>query len=331
MNRRAPTLPGLVRIQRGVTLVELMVAATISVLIVAGLSGVIEVTVESKTALERENEVTREASFAMERIVRMVGDSRLLLLPSADKPSSNWPENIREETVPASPPIGSSAKSTAVLTVLMPANIDLDFNGVPDADNDGDGAIDEDLYRDMNRDGVAGVKDIDDGGDGYVDDTSWWDDDETNSIGEEDPLDGIDNDSDGLIDEDSSGDMNGDGSPGLAGVDDDGDGQVDEGDVLDDDEDGAVDEDWFDTVTYYLQGDTLVERMPVPWDVTGNGTVTGWDFVESPLAEGVTRLRFERVAASPPGWTLVDITLELTRDNVRTLSLNRRLRVGGAL
>jgi len=37
------------------------------------------------------------------------------------------------------------------------------------------------------------------------------------------------------------------------------------------------------------------------------------------------------VADSSPGWVLVDITLELTSDAAQTVSLNRRVRVGGAL
>ena len=315
--------------QRGVTLIELLVTATISVFVVAGLSGVIRATLESKSTLEARLDLTRQAAFAMERIARMVAHSPMLLLPMPDKPASNWPEDIREETIPPSPPIGSSDKATAVLSVLLPHDVDLDFDGFPDADNDRDGSIDEDLYRDMNRDGVAGVKGIDDDGDGYYDNVNWWDDDEEGGGGDEDSIDGIDDDGDGLVDEDSPGDMNGDGAPGMVGVDDDGDGQIDEGDPLDDDEDGNEDEDWFDTVTYFLQGDLLMERMPVPWDTTGNSTVTGWDFVESPIAEGLTRLRFQRIVQN--GTPLVDVTIELTGDDGQMVSLNRRVRVGGAL
>lgn len=319
------------RTQRGVTLVELMMTTAISLLIVTGLSSIINVTVESKAVVEQQNDLNRQASFAMERIVRTLARSPNLVLPYPDKPATNWPENIREETIPASPPIGDSVLATAVLTVLLPRDVDLDFNGIPDADNDADGRFDEDAYGDMNMDGAAGVRGIDDGGDGYVDGVFFGDDDEASGIFDEDPIDGIDNDGDGVIDEDSFMDMNGDGEPGIAGVDDDGDGSIDEGSSWDDDEDGQSDEDWFDTVTFYLQGSTLIERMPVPWDESGNGSVTGYDFVESPIADGLTRLRFERVADSPPDWLLVDITIELTRDNEQTISLNRRVRVGGAL
>jgi len=311
------------------TLIELLVTATISLFIFAGLSGVVGTTLNSRASLETRTELMRQASFALERIVRNVANSRQLVLPQADKFSTNWPENIREQTVPPSPPIGSSALATAVLTILLPATVDLDFNGIPDADNDADGRIDEDLGQDMNGDGVAGVRGIDDGGDGYYDDVNWWDDDEFTGAGDEDPVDGLDNDGDGLVDEDSASDMNGDGEPGIAGVDDDGDGTVDEGDNADDDEDGTADEDWLDTVTYFLSGSTLMERMPVPWDESGSGGVTGWDFVESPIAENVTLLRFERAAQADS--ILAIITIELTGADGELVSLQQRVRVGGAL
>ena len=315
----------------GITLIELLVSVVVMGLLFAGLNSVVTGLLGSSEYVSERAALTREAEFAMDRMVRMVARSSLLVLPQADKAATAWPENLREETVPPSAPVGGSAKATAVLSVLLPVDNDLDFNGVPDADNDGDGAIDEDLFTDMNWDGFAGVRGIDDGGDGFADDVNWWDDDETFGVGGEDPINGLDDDGDGLIDEDSSGDMNGDGSPGLAGVDDDGDGFIDEGDAQDDDEDGMVDEDWFDTVTYFLQGDLLIERMPVPWDVTGNGSVTGWDYVESPIAERVTRLRFERVPTTAGQSQLVDITLQLTTPAAGTVSLNTRVRVGGAL
>ena len=141
----------------------------------------------------------------------------------------------------------------------------------------------------------------------------------------------MDNDVDGLIDEDFGADMNADGAPGLAGVDDDGDGQIDEGNNNDDDEDGLIDEDWLDTVVFYLQGDSLVERHPVPWDESGGGGVTGRDYVESTIAEGVTRFRVERVLTSSPSIHLVDLTLELTAANGDVVSLNTRVRVGAPL
>ena len=114
-------------------------------------------------------------------------------------------------------------------------------------------------------------------------------------------------------------------------VDDDGDGQVDEGNSADDDEDGIVDEDWLDAVVFYMQGGTLVERHPVPWDETANGFISGRDFIESVIAENVTRFRVERPVASSAGQQLVDLTLELTGPTGSVVSLTSRVRVGGAL
>jgi len=114
-------------------------------------------------------------------------------------------------------------------------------------------------------------------------------------------------------------------------VDDDGDGQVDEGNVADDDEDGRVDEDWLDPVVFHLQGSTLIERDPVPWDTNGDGVLDGRDWVEQPLAEGVSTFRIERVLSGENRSVLVDITLELTASNGDKVSFERRVRLGGRL
>ncbi|MDH3509066.1 MAG: MSCRAMM family adhesin SdrC, partial [Gammaproteobacteria bacterium] len=215
----------------------------------------------------------------------------------------------------------------------LPAYSDLDFDGFPDADNDRDGQIDEDIGSDSNNDIASGIYLIDDDGDGGVDESGlyYYDDDEFSAIIDEDPVDGIDDDGDGTIDEDPPADANGDGCDGLCGVDDDGDGAIDESVTSDDDEDGASDEDWYDSVVFYLNGRTLRERTPVPWDETGAGGITGRDFLTSDIAENVTRLRFERVSAPGGGLPLIDITLELTSGSGEAVSLNRRVRVGGAL
>jgi hypothetical protein len=125
--------------------------------------------------------------------------------------------------------------------------------------------------------------------------------------------------------------MNGDGAPGIAGVDDDGDGLVDDGSADDDDEDGVVDEDWLDAVVFFLQGGSLIERHPVPWDETANGFVSGRDFVTSVIAENVTRFRVERIAGTSGAPQLVSIELELTGPSGAGASLAARVRIGGAL
>jgi hypothetical protein len=268
----------------------------------------------------------------MDQMVRMVSHSRLLLLPMNDKPLTNWLENVREETVPPTTPTDDSTKYTAVLAVTLPAFVDLNGDGFPDADDDKDGRIDEDLGEDIHYDLNAGIVLIDDNGDGAVDETISIDDDETNSIEGEDPINGIDDDNDGNVDEDPSANMNEDGCPGFCGVDDDGDGSIDEGSVDDDDEDGQADEDWYNALVFYLDNGVLKQRTPVPWDESGGGIVSGLDFITSDIVENVTRLRIERVPGTLGGVQLVDLTLELTSpDTGEMVSLNTRVRVGGAL
>ena len=318
--------------QIGFTLVELMVAMLLAGLLLAGTTGIISQALGTDAVVDERNQLQREARFAMQRMTRAVGETRWLILPMPDKPDTDWRENVRAETVPASAPEGSSSKATAVLAVSLSANVDLDANGFPDADNDNDGRIDEDMPADMNFDYGDGIYLIDDGGGGSVDESVGDnDDDERLNSGDEDPINGLDDDGDGVIDEDAGADMNGDGAPGIAGVDDDGDGMIDEGNAADDDEDGVVDEDWLDAVVFYLQGDSLVERHPVPWDETANGFISGRDVIETVIAEGVTRFRVERPVPVTPDQQLVDLTLELTGASGETVSVSARVRAGGAL
>ncbi len=323
-----------VRHESGFTLVELLVSAAMAVVVVAGLHGVITSMLESGAALREQNDLTLQAEFALSRMVRATSHSRRLLLPLADNPATNWPEHIREETLPPSPPIGDSTLATAVLAVTLPAYVDLDFNGVPDADDDADGRIDEDLPNDNHHDFFPGIMLIDDDGDGSVDEGTGWAEDDEDGTENEDPLDGLDNDGDGSIDEDPPTDNNGDGCAGICGVDDNSNGTVDGSGSDDDDEDGGGFDDAYDPVVFYLDNGTLLERMPVPWNEDGistpDGPVDGRDFVASPIAENVSRFRVERLNSAAAS-QLIDITLELTGASGQTVSLNRRIRVGGAL
>lgn len=316
----------------GITLIELLVSLVIAALLFTGLNSVVTGLLGSRDYVTERTTLTRDAEFAMDRMVRMVSHSPHLLLPMPDNPGTNWPEDVREQTIPPSPPIGDSVNATAVLAVALPAFSDLDFDGFPDADDDRDGLVDEDPHGDLTFDTATGIILIDDDGDGYVDEdfSGYWDDDEQGGA-DEDPVNGIDDDNDGQIDEDPYRDINGDGQAGAAGVDEDGDGVIDEGDYRDEDEDGQTDEDSYNPVVFFLNGGELIERIPVPWDEDGGGIVNGRDFVLSPIAENVTRLRFERVPAAPGRAQLVDITLELATPAAGTVSLNTRVRVGGAL
>lgn len=323
-------------LQQGFTLIELLVALAIAAVLIAGLGGVMGQVASTQDAVQDKNELTRQARFAMYQMVQTVSNSRRLLLPLNDKPWSNWPEHIREQTVPPSSPIGDSTLATAVLAVTLPLYVDLDGDGFPDADDDRDGQIDEDLPNDIHHDFTAGIMLIDDDGDGSVDEGSDNHSDDESSTVNDDPVNGVDDDDDNNIDEDPASDNNGDGCPGVCGVDDDGDGQIDEGAFDDDDEDGGSFDDPYDPVVFYLDNGTLMQRMPVPWNEDGintpDGPIDGRDFVASPIAENVTRFRVERVPGALGGVQLVDLILELSSpDTGEMVSLQTLVRVGGAL
>lgn len=310
----------------GFTIIELLVSLAIAALLLTAMTGLVNNALEIDGAAGVQNDTTRDARFAMQRMVTAVLGTDGLLLPLADNPNTSWRENVREQTVPASPPEGSSTLATAVLAVTLDPNLDIDADGFKDADNDKDGRVDEDLNDDLTNDAVAGIIGIDDNGNGTADDSSsavpQADDDEDGSHNE-DKADNTDNDSDGAADEDSHADTNGDGAPGVAGADDDGDGTVDEGHHFDDDEDGLRDEDWSDPVVFFLTGSTLIERRP------NLNPVDGTDYTEYAIAEGVTRFRVERIPDTGKRAVLIEITLELTSLGREPISLNTRVRVGG--
>lgn len=317
--------------QTGYTLLEVMVSLTIAALLLTGLQRVLSTGISVTGVATGKTELTRSARFAMARMVDAVRRGERLLIPGANNPATPFDENVREQTVPASPPQPGSTLATAVLAITIDPTLDIDADGIADADNDGDGAVDEDLPADAHNDGKAGLRDFDDDGNGTKDFffSPPGDDDESNDFAQsEDPINGVDDDGDGTVDEDPGADMNGDGAPGVAGVDDDGDGNIDEGSPDDDDEDSLTDEDWYDPVVFYLQGSSLIERRAIPWDENGDSAINGRDFVESTLAENVTLLRFERLASGSGQQQLVDITLQITSVDDETISLNTRVRLG---
>ena len=245
--------------------------------------------------------------------------SERLLVPLADNPRTNWRENVREQTFPASAPEGDSKLATAVLAVTLDPTLDSDADGFADGDNDKDGLVDEDPGGDNTFDGMPGIAEIDDNGDGVADAGQATNDKDNDEDGTpiDDWLDGLDNDGDGAIDEDIPAETNGDNKAGLADFDDDGDGAVDEGNNQNDDEDDAINEDWFDPVVFFLRGSTLFERRPNldPRD--------GRDFSEYPIADNVTYFRVERVADAGKRAVLVDVTLELTVPDIEADSQER--------
>lgn len=318
---------------KGFSLIELLAAIVITALLLAAMHNVINPTLEANQATQVKNEAIQAARFAMDKMVRAISRSPRLLIPYSEKSTTPFPDNIREQTNPASPPPSGSSLATAVLALTQDPAIDLDGNGVADVDNDADGKIDEDLPGDMTNDAKPGIRGIDDDSDGQFDEGFFanQDDDEVLNSSNEDPADGVDNDGDNNIDEDSPADMNNDGAPGIAGVDDDGDGAIDEGSNDDDDEDGQNNEDWIDPVVFYMQGGSIIERIPVPWDENANGSVTGEDYVETVLTENVSRFRVERIALGTDRNTTVELTLEITPPDGEMFSLTTRARVGGAL
>lgn len=315
--------------QEGFTILELLIALTVAALLLSALTGVVSNTLNVRNDTQARVEATRDLRFAMDRMIRAARGSERLLLPLADNPGTNWRENVREQTVPASPPEGDSTLATAVFALTLDPALDLDQDGFADSDNDKDGRSDEDVGADHTNDNAAGIAGIDDDGDGDIDESNAEDDDEDEDDSgnkDEDEINGVDDDGDGAVDEDFMADMNNDGWAGLGGFDDDGDGSVDESNKEDDDEDeddtGNKDEDWFDPVVFFLNGSTLVERRPNLNPADGN------DFTEYVIADNVTRFRVERLIGGVRT-ALVDISLELTLPDLDPVSLNTRVRVGG--
>ena len=314
MNRRNATGAG----QAGFSLTELLLAMVFGALLLGALAGISRLTLATHDSVSSRQALNREALEVMQRITGAVAASPGLLLPLQDNPATTAiAENIR-----------------SVLAIRLDHTTDLDGNGVPDADNDGDGRFDEDPPADVTNDAAPGIVGIDDDNDGTVDESGITNSDDESATIDDDPVNGVD---DAplqsflcIVDEDPGADANGDGCPGICGVDDNGDGTVDNGSVNDDDEDGRSDEDWIDPVVFYQRGTQLILRTPVPWDQDGNGQVDGRDFVESVLTDRLETFRVQRQPDGSGGVALVDITLTL-RDprSGESITLGSRLRVGG--
>ncbi len=311
------------RLSPGFTLVELLVSLAIAAMLLTALAGLVDTALDTRSDTRPRGDGLQDARFAMQRMVSATRASERLLLPLADNPNTNWREHVREQTVPASPPEGDSTLATAVLAVALDPDLDIDKDGIDDADNDRDGRVNEDWSDDATNDLAPGIVGIDDDGDGAVDEGSLIPNDDEDAGDDEDPVNGVDDDGDGTIDEDAPHDVNGDNESGIAGVDDDGDGSVDEDHQHDDDEDGTRDEDWIDVHAFYLRSSELIERRP------NLNPVDGTDFAEHVIAENVTRFRVERIPDAGKRAVLVDLTLEVTEPGGDPVSLNARLRVGG--
>jgi prepilin-type N-terminal cleavage/methylation domain-containing protein len=293
--------------QSGLTLIELLISIVIGSFVVMALMSTVTTTMSIDTELENERSLFSDGQFAMKRIERFLSGSKVLILPLAENPATAYSESVRD-----------------VLAFAMPHDLDIDFDGWSDANNDKDyfdyngnstrdagepERIDEDMGHDMNNDGKSGILGIDDDNDGSIDENATGDDDEDEdqtTFRNEEKGNNYDNDWDGAFDEDNWGDQHRDGEAGLKGFDDDGDGSVDEGDEFDDDEDGFEDEDWLDSIVYFVSGTNLIERMPEPQAATGT------DYTESIVATNVSSFQVERIFLANQHRVTVKMTLVLT-------------------
>ena len=243
--------------EKGITLVELLIAIAIMALVVPAATGLLSSALQTQGQGDDRSGLYQEGLLALERMVKKVQSCTFLLIPNAHNPTRD------------------------ILAVSGFVNDDGDYYF-------GDTLfprIDEDTDADMNADSSPGIQNIDDDGDSTVDDGGAGDDDEDGAI-DEDPLDGIDNDEDGLIDEDFPIDVSNDNTPGIAGMDDDGDDSVDEGNYKDDDEDGSFEEDPLNALLYlYDSGaNTLTESSPA----TSQSTVLSSQVTNFQVTSGVT-------------------------------------------
>jgi prepilin-type N-terminal cleavage/methylation domain-containing protein len=216
--------------QKGLTLVELLLATAILGLIAAAATPLVSICFESHKNGTARFQHYHEGLIAMERMTDGVRRSTFLLIPNAHNPTRD------------------------ILAFSGYINDDNDFY----FDDPLFPRIDEDTGAEMSRDDEPGIVGVDDDGDGLVDeDLGEHGDDDEDGAAEEDPTNGYDDDGDGNIDEDALHDSNNDNASGIAGMDDNGDGQVDNGaTVFDDDEDGLNNEDSLDPVVYTFDSGT---------------------------------------------------------------------------
>lgn len=254
---------------KGLTLLELMIAVSITALIAVALAGFTRSILRVNSREEGRLQTYYDGFAAMERMTGAVKRATFVLIP-----------NGHEED-----------RTLLALTGFL--NDDGDFYF-------GDSLfprIDEDVDRDSDLNDVPGIKGVDDDGDGWIDTSGDKEDDDEDYWGtglkNEDPLDGRDNDGDDCIDEDLDHDMNKDGLPGIRYMDDNGNGVVDDGKGKeDDDEDGSENEDPFNARWYQWDSNT-----GVLWEYTQNRKVTD----SAPLCENVTHFlaRYQK-----SGWSM---------------------------
>lgn len=311
MNRKAA---------RGFTLVEVLLAMVIGSLLLAGLANITRSALSLSEEVSAQSQLDQQVHSAVQLMAETLRHSRRLLVPQQDSFNSS-DRDYRRHGV-----------NGAVLSFDISPIRDFNTDFVPDADQDGDGLVDEDPGPDTNNDLAPGVWGMDDDGDGQIDEGSIFDDDEDGQINE-DPVNGVDDDNDGRIDEDPSGDLNGDGEPGVANVDDDGNGQIDEGFIIDrDQENGAPNHDWYDTGVFYVEPPNILRiSTPVPWDANSDGFTNGRDIQIETVVTGVADLEFELLPRDSRHSDLVRIKMTLEDQHGRSATAEITAQVGGSL
>lgn len=268
--------------EKGLTLVELLLAIAILGIIVGATMPLLSTTLRVHNISTAKSSLHHEGLLAMEQMTNAARNTTYLFIPNNHSPSRT------------------------ILAVSDMVNDDNDFYF-----NDPlFPRVDEDTGLDIAGDTAPGILTFDDDDDGLIDEVvgSSGDDDEDN-LANEDVLDGIDNDSDGNIDEDSEQDSYLDGKPGIAGMDDDGDGAVDEGGaslIFDCDEDGAKYEDRAKPVIYSFVGG--VNKLQ---QINFTGTVT----TSVDLSTHVTNFTTTYYPPDATNAPRISISLTLTGNN----------------
>jgi prepilin-type N-terminal cleavage/methylation domain-containing protein len=314
--------------QCGLSLIELLIAVTLAGILIASMQGVVGQALNAESSIRARNNSLQQGRFAMQMMVKSVRMTRRLILPLGENSTTAYSESERD-----------------VLAVTLDPTVDRDKDGWADANNDKDyldinnngsrdsgepERIDEDPGGDVTNDGASGILNIDDDGDGVTDEQHTGngpsnEDDDEDGTANEDSWNGMDDDGDNTLDEDPKKQMSEDNKAGIALIDDDYDGTVDEGDKNDDDEDGQKDEDWLDAVVYFLNGTTLMQRVP------NLNPTDGTDFQENPIAENVTAFQVIRIPQGNGRRVLIEITLAISSNNAEPVNFNTRIGIGSGL
>jgi prepilin-type N-terminal cleavage/methylation domain-containing protein len=219
--------------EKGLTLIELVLAITITGIIASAGTALLWTCLEAQGHGEDRSRLYQEGLMAMERMTAGIRKTTVVLVPNGHSPTRD------------------------ILAFSRLVNSDGDFYFADPLFP----RVDEDPH-DYFSFGSYGIKGVDEDGDGMLDEENFKDEDEDGSFGEE-PIDGLDNDGDGAVDEEVQPDYDMNGVPGISNMDDDGDNLVDEvpNKPADDDEDDLINEEeiLFAVYSYNASAKTLTE------------------------------------------------------------------------